>query len=287
MGRQVLRFAPPILSGHGLDARDQVVLGAMTLAELHKKLGDSVTLDNGYRRQRLVIVGTATMPSMGSGGPDDLEMGSGALVATSDFSVAALNVQEDPIPGPNAVLVRIRPGSNPSAAYGSLVQVNNAVNALPDDDQPAGGVISLLRPAEIVNYRSMGAIPAYLGLGLALGTVVALGLTLAASARRRRRDLAVLKVLGFTRRQIAGSIAWQSSTAVLVGTIVGIPLGIALGRFLWDSFVHEIDVIPVPSVPALWIALVAVGGLVLAKVVAAVPARIAAGAPTVALVRAE
>jgi len=142
VGRQVLRFAPPILSGHGLDARDQVVLGAMTLAELHKKLGDSVTLDNGYRRQRLVIVGTATMPSMGSGGPDDLEMGSGALVATSDFSVAALNVQEDPIPGPNAVLVRIRPGSNPSAAYGSLVQVNNAVNALPDDDQPAGGVIS-------------------------------------------------------------------------------------------------------------------------------------------------
>jgi hypothetical protein len=259
----------------------------MTLAELHKKLGDSVTLDNGYRRQRLVIVGTATMPSMGSGGPDDLEMGSGALVATSDFSVAALNVQEDPIPGPNAVLVRIRPGSNPSAAFGSLVQVNNAVNALPDDDQPAGGVISCYgRPRSSTTGRWEQFLPTSVWDWLWERSSPSVS-TLAASVRRRRRDLAVLKVLGFTRRQIAGSIAWQSSTAVLVGTIVGIPLGIALGRFLWDSFVHEIDVIPVPSVPALWIALVAVGGLVLAKVVAAVPARIAAGAPTVALVRAE
>ncbi len=97
----------------------------------------------------------------------------------------------------------------------------------------------------------------------------------------------MLKVLGFTRRQLAAAIAWQSSTAVVIGTIVGIPVGIALGRFLWDGFVREIDVIPAPSVPALWVALVAVGGLVLANVVAAVPARIAAGAPAAALMRAE
>ena len=90
VGRQVLRFAPPILSGHGLDARDQVVLGAMTLAELHKKLGDSVTLDNGYRRQRLVIVGTATMPSMTTSG---LGMGTGALVSTSDFPTSQAVVE--------------------------------------------------------------------------------------------------------------------------------------------------------------------------------------------------
>ncbi len=164
-----VKVAPPLLSGHGLDASDQVVLGAVTLAELHERIGDSVTLDTGYRKERLVIVGTATMPSMGGGGPGNLEMGSGALLATSDFAAATLDPQRGPIPGPNAVLIRTRPGSNPLAAYRSLVQVNTAVNALPNDDQPAGGVISLLRPAEIVNYRSMGSIPAYLGFGLALG----------------------------------------------------------------------------------------------------------------------
>ena len=34
--------APPVLSGHGLDAPDQVVLGAATLAELHKQVGSTV-----------------------------------------------------------------------------------------------------------------------------------------------------------------------------------------------------------------------------------------------------
>ena len=43
------------------------------------------------------------------------------------------------------------------------------------------------RPAEIANYRSMGTTPAILGVTLAAGAVVALGLTLVASVRRRRR----------------------------------------------------------------------------------------------------
>jgi len=48
-------------------------------------------------------------------------------------------------------------------------------------------------PAEIVNYRSTGTTPTLLAVGLAAGAVTALGLTLAASVRRRRRDLALLK----------------------------------------------------------------------------------------------
>ena len=43
--------------------------------------------------------------------------------------------------------------------------------------------------------------PAILSGGLAAGAVAALGLTLIASVRRRRRDFALLKTLGFTRRQ--------------------------------------------------------------------------------------
>jgi hypothetical protein len=63
-----------------------------------------------------------------------------------------------------------------------------------------------LSPAQIVNYRSMGSTPIILAVGLALAAVVALGLTLSASVRRRKRDLALLKALGFTQRQLSAAV---------------------------------------------------------------------------------
>jgi hypothetical protein len=74
---------------------------------------------------------------------------------------------------------------------------------------------------------------------------------------------------------------------VAIGTIVGVPLGIVLGRLLWDAFVHQIYAVPLPVVPVLSVVLVAVGGLVIANVVAALPGRIAAASPTATLMRAE
>ncbi len=41
------RVAPPILSGHGLDADNEIVVGSATLAELHKHVGDTVYLSEG------------------------------------------------------------------------------------------------------------------------------------------------------------------------------------------------------------------------------------------------
>jgi ABC-type antimicrobial peptide transport system permease subunit len=148
-------------------------------------------------------------------------------------------------------------------------------------------VVPVQRPAEIVNYRSMGTTPAILGAALGAGAITALGLTLIASVRRRRRDLALLKALGFTKRQLAATVAWQASVAVGIGIVVGVPLGIVLGRFLWDLFAHQIHVVAAPSVPTVSVILVAAGALALANVVAAIPGRIAARTPTAVLLHAE
>jgi ABC-type antimicrobial peptide transport system permease subunit len=174
--------------------------------------------------------------------------------------------------------------ASPSASLHSLQRIAGIVGKGPD-----GGVTvaSLERPAEIVNYRSTGSTPAVLGLGLAAGAVAALGLTLTASVRRRRRDLALLKTLGFTGRQLAATVAWQSSVAVGIGTVAGVPLGIVLGRTLWDLFAREINVVPAPSVPVVTTVVIAVGALVLANLVALIPGRIAARMPTALLLRAE
>jgi hypothetical protein len=273
--------APPVLSGHGLESTGQVVLGAVTLAQLQKHLGDTVEVKSGTSvSTRLRVVGTMAMPTLGSG----LEMGTGALVSDQLLPAIDRNPFDDPIPGPNAILVRLRNGFNRSAELRSL---NKIAQATSNTANFGVTVTWVLRPAEIVNYRSLGATPVYLGAGLAVGAVAALGLTLIASVRRRRRDLALLKTLGFTGRQLAATVAWQSTIAVVIGTIVGVPLGIALGRWLWDLFARNIHAVPAPSVPSLLVMLIAVGAIALANVVAFLPGRVASSTPTALLLRSE
>ncbi len=276
---------PPLLSGHGFDGANEVVLGTTTLAQLHKHVGDTVTVSNGVTKSKqLVIVGTATMPAIGTGGNVELDMGTGALLAYQLIPASVRNLQGSPVAGPNAVLIRTRSGVNPKLALRSLRSVNATLHAAPDG---SGGVVSVLHPAEIADYRSIGSTPAFLAAGLATGAMTGLGLALVASVRRRRRDLALLKTLGFSRRQLAAVIAWQSTVAVVIGTTVGVIIGIVLGHYLWDLFAHAINAVPAPSIPGLTVVFMALGALVLANVVAFVPGRLAAQTPTAILLRAE
>ena len=82
-------------------------------------------------------------------------------------------------------------------------------------------------------------------------------------------------------------MAWQSSVAVVLGLVVGVPLGIVAGRFLWDLFATNIYVVSSPTVPALAIVAIGLGALVLGNLVAAIPGRIAARTPAALLLRTE
>jgi hypothetical protein len=276
---------PPLLSGHPFDGLRQVVFGPTTLAQLHKHVGQSVAVHGpGASLTKLTIVGTATLPSIGVAGSSHLEMGDGALLSYKLISPGARNVFDVPVAGPNAILVAFKKGTDPRSGFASLDAI---VRKSPQIAGDGGSVLGVQRPAEILNYRTLGTTPTLLGAALATGAVVALALTLLTSVRRRRRDLALLKTLGFTRRQLAATLAWQASVAVAIGCAVGIPIGIALGRFLWDLFAREINAIPDPTVPALSIVLIALGAVVLGNLVAAIPGRIAAQTRTAQLLRSE
>jgi hypothetical protein len=76
---------PPVLSGHPVDGRDQIVLGPATLAQLHQHLGGTVTAaidqPGSVIRARLIIVGTATLPAVGVPQGLHTSMGTGALAS--------------------------------------------------------------------------------------------------------------------------------------------------------------------------------------------------------------
>jgi hypothetical protein len=298
-------ISPPILAGHALDGEDQIVLGAATLAELHKHIGSIVTVSYGRRGDpiyvpptNLVVVGTATLPAVGYSSvvDDHTSMGTGALMSVAALPQAfqqALSSSDPTLDGPNLVFVRLRGGVAEPAGLAGLQRIATTADKLlasAPGGSGAGDSVSVLgvqRPAEIVNYGTIGVTPTLLAAALAVGAIVALGLTLVASVRRRRRDLALLKTLGFTERQLMAAVAWQASVSAVIGVVVGLPLGIIVGRWLWTLFARQIYAVPQPSVPVLAVTLVALGTLVLANVVAALPGFIAARTPTALLLRAE
>jgi hypothetical protein len=297
---------PPILSGHAISSVHEIVLGAETMAQLHKRVGESVSLTYGSRANapvyipptRLVIAGTTTLPAVGFASivSDHTSMGTGGLVSFGIIPPAFSRAENSPYPtlnGADLVFVRLRAGVAANIGLADLQRAAKAANK--DFTEVPGGqgfgnkviVQGVLRPAEIVDYRTIGNTPALLVAGLALGAMTALALTLAASVRRRRRDLALLKTLGFTQRQLAAALAWQASISALVGVIVGVPAGIVLGRWLWNLFARQIYAVPEPTVPALTVVLIGIGTVVLANLVAAIPARMASRTSTALMLRAE
>jgi hypothetical protein len=259
--------APPILTGHSFDRQDQIVVGPGTLAQIHKSVGDSVTVRYGTTTPHLLrIVGTATMPAVGVGGvTGHPSMGTGAVVPYQLLPPSVRNQFSVSPAGPNVDFVRLKPGGNAKTSLRSLNRI--AAEVTPPGNN-GSYVLGVERPAEIVNYHSMGATPLILGRG-------------------RRRSMAMLRTLGFTGRQLRASVAWQSSVAVVIGLVIGVPLGIVAGRFLWDLFATNIYVVPRPTVPALAIVAIALGALVLGNLVAAMPGRIAARTPAALLLRTE
>src|SRR6185437_3147609 len=104
--------------------------------------------------------------------------------------------------------------------------------------------------------------------------VATLAHALFSAARRRRRELAVLKVLGFRRRQVSAAIAWQATVVAAIAIVIGMPLGIVAGRWGWRSFAAGLGVPYQPVTPVAAMIAVGVVAFLVAIITAAIPARL-------------
>ena len=117
--------------------------------------------------------------------------------------------------------------------------------------------------------------------------LLAVGHALVTSVRRRRRELAVLKTLGFDRRQIRATIAWQATTLATVGLIIGIPAGIIIGNLVWRLVANGLGVATTATIPTLAILLTVAGALAVVNLIAFFPARAAAQTRPAVVLRSE
>ena len=288
--RQAGFVQPPTIGGHPVTGDGQVELGTITMRQLGVHIGQQVLAGTGRARQRLTVVGTVTLPSFGLSLADHVSLGRGAMMSERTL-LAVLGLPPDapesrspPQAAPSAVAIDLAPGTT-AAQRLALVDHISAANP----DGTPGGTYQLLsyRAAEIENAAQMGSQPLSLALGLAVAAVLSLALTVLAVVVRRRRELAVLKAVGMTRRQVRSIVAWQTTLTLVIAMAAGIPLGIAAGRWAWRAFADSIGVAPVTEVPVLLLAAGALTLLVTGNLLTSAAGTVAARTPPAIALRAE
>ena len=280
---------PPTTSGHALSGPNQIELGSVTMRQLGLHLGDEIRL--GRDRHPVTVVGTVTLPSFGVVLTDHVSLGRGAMLGYSTL-MAVLGLNPDP---PASQENGLASPAYPATAVFDLRSRADAtaltarILTLGRENGESGGIYPLppQRGAAVINAGQLGSQPLVLASGVACAAVLALALTILASVRQRRRDLALLKALGLRARQVRAVIAWQTTTILVAAAVAGIPLGIAAGRWAWVSFASSIGVVPASVIPRLAL-VVGIGAVLLAgNLLATWPAQIAARVAPAATFRME
>ena len=247
-----------VLEGHLPVREDEVALGAQTLRDLDSRVGDTVTAQAADgTRIPLRIVGRTMFPSISLNATYGLAEGAA-------FTTEGLRALE-PNADPSFFLVDVREGTSLSSVrehYGEGLDVDG-VN----------------QPGDIESYAQIRVTPIVLAGLLAVLGIGVLAHLLVTSIRARRRDLAVIKTLGASRRQLASAVAWQATTLVTVALIVGVPLGAVGGLLVWRAFADGLGIDEAVSIPVLAFVGIVVIGVVLANLIALAPGRTAARTP--------
>lgn len=262
---------PEVRQGRLPSAAGEIALAPATRSALEVDVGDQVeAIGPNGRPVDVVVVGES-----GGNGLLDSEASLDEGVVMTFEGVEAMLEGEEIELFAGGFLVRLAEGQ---AGAEALAQLR--------EDFP-GTVYGPSSTADIENLRRVQWLPRLIVVGVA---VMAFGTTahaLFSAVRRRRRDLAMLKTLGFRRRQLATVATAQATTFAVIALLLGVPLGIAAGRALWDVAAEQIGTFAGPSVPVGELLLGAAAALGSAVVLAVVPGRRAARTPAAQVLRAE
>lgn len=246
---------PSLISGRAAtDVGEVVVVPGVGV------LGERLTATSGASRIELRVVGVASLPEVGA--------------------VVTLDTLRRIVPNAPTQLALAR--VTDAAELGAFVERATAALGLDADD-----TILPQLSEEVANFGRVERLPGVLAALMGLVAMATLLHALLLSVGRRRRELAVLKVLGFTRRQVLATVATHASTLTAISLAMGVPLGIGAGRLLWLRFADGLGVVPVAVVPVLAVGLVVALSLLIADVASVLPGLRAARTPAATVLRSE
>jgi hypothetical protein len=229
------------------------------------RVGDTVSVHGpSHVTSRYRIVGRGVFPA---DYPIGNSLGEGAAMTWDAATQIGIGGQ------PSTLLVRIAPGADRAKTLARLEREFGA---------PPSGL-----PDAAANFGGENQLPAMISGLLVAIAAGALAQALVLAVRRRRRDLAILKTLGFDRKQVLATVAWQATTFAAIGLLIGLPIGDALGRWAWNLFAEQLGVVPQAVTPLPLLLLIVPGAILLANLVAILPARIAAKTRPAVVLRAE
>ena len=253
------------VSGRWFGDRGEAVVGAVTARNSHLQLGDAVTGS---------VVGGPVLPLRVVGLVNDFNT-TGNFVKIGWETLTAVM----PSAVPDQYLIKLGPGSDSRAFAKRIVAIApDSLDARPTNPADADAYINLIT-------GMIGGLTLVLMLIAGAGVFNATLLT----TRERVRDIAILKTVGMSSRQIALMAIAAILVLAFAAACIGMPLGMWLegvifnniGALLAGTFEYTVSFTPLPIGLSLMTAfLVAVAG-------AAVPARWAAATPVAQVLRSE
>jgi hypothetical protein len=260
------------VAGHTPDATGEIGLGATTMRQAGARLGSivhvTVQLASGGRRTvPFRVVGQLSLPVLGNA----VSLGSGAVFTLTGYEDAACP------PGPQraacrktvlrstngGVLASVVPGPRGEVTINRYFERYRSLTAL------------AVTPTSLINFGEAVNFPLIFGAILAVFGAATLLHLLVVSVSQRRREVGLLKVVGFVNGQVASTVAWQATTLAVAGIVIGVPTGVVVGGTIWRAFANNLGAVPVSVVPVWLIALLVAGVLVVANLIAVAPALVA------------
>jgi hypothetical protein len=246
----------------------EVALGARTMDALDVTIGDTVDVTDRQGAVRpMEIVGEVLLPR-----DDNPEPGEGAMLTLEGLDAVATSE------GFTFLVVRYPAGADPTEVERALAQDHPLNFSAYSRPLPPGSLANLAEARSAI--ASLGAFFVVLG---ALAIVHAL-LT---STRRHARDVAVLRTIGFVRRQVRFLLSWQGAVVASAGLVVGLPAGLIVGRAAWRLMSGDLGLLDAPTDPWALMAVAAPALVAAALLIALAPARTMAATPAHTLLRTE